>query len=483
MSYDYRRVCATILMITGFCIFPSIVYASEPSHLDPVASVIFWVTLFFFFGIIGRYFAIKMHQPGVLGEVMMGVLIGNLGYFFDINVAVILREGSAVFHVLQNMLSGRTLPEAVHDSISNPYYAQQIFNALNSPQSIDFIKIAYVVDVFSRYGAIFLLFMVGLESSLTELKRTGRQSFQVAVIGVVAPILLGILVSMLFIPHASMNTSLFVAATLSATSVGISARVFQEMKKINTLEARTILGAAMIDDVLGLMILTIVSRLVLNGTVHVSVIIEVILLTLAFFVGVVWFGPRVLRITIRFCSFLSPWEAKLTVSFIFLMGLAWLATVVQLAAIVGAFAAGVIIHDDFFDKQDNKRGIKRQIKELIAPLEALLAPLFFMLMGIQVKLESFFDHQVLLIAIVLIIAAMLGKLISGLGASRQHDRLLIGIGMMPRGEVGLVFASIGKTLGVISDSIFAAIVLMVIVTTMITPLWLKSRYAAHKVQS
>lgn len=483
MKHSYRRVCATILMMVSLFVFPSMVYASESSHLDPVASVIFWVTLLFFFGVIGRYLATKMHQPSVLGEVLMGVLVGNVGYFFDIPLTEILREGSGVFHVLQHMLSGQALPEAVHASFSNPIYAQKILKALSSPQSMDFIKIAYVVDVFSRYGAILLLFMVGLEISLAELKHTGRQSFQVALIGVAAPILLGIAVSFLLIPYASMNTSLFVAATLSATSVGISARVFQEMKKMNTSEARTILGAAMIDDVLGLMILTIVSRLVLNGSVHMGLMIQVIALTLIFFGAVFILGPHVLRIIIRFCSFLTPWEAKLTVSFIFLMGLAWFATVVQLAAIVGAFAAGVIIHDDFFDVQNNKRELNIKIKELIGPLEALLAPLFFILMGIQVKLESFMDFQVLGIAIGLMIAAIVGKLLSGMGASRQQDRWLVGIGMMPRGEVGLVFASIGKTLGVISDSVFAAMVLMVIVTTVLTPLCLKRRYASKQVSA
>ena len=159
------------------------------------------------------------------------------------------------------------------------------------------------------------------------------------------------------------------------------------------------------------------------------------------------------------------------------MVLAWLATLVQLAAIIGAFAAGLIIHDGFFESRDSLQKNRLGIKELVAPLEALLAPLFFMLIGIQVKLESFLDWHVLMIACGLIIAAILGKLISGLGANRKDDRLLIGIGMLPRGEVGLVFASIGKTLGVMSDQLFSAIILMVIVTTLVAPLWMKVRYA------
>jgi hypothetical protein len=202
--------------------FPIIAFAdTAPEHLDPVTSVIFWVTLIFFFGVIGRYLAIRLHQPGVLGELLMGVLVGNVCYFFGMQLAIILREGPAVFSIMRDLLSGLPLAEAVDTTIRNPHYATQVMNALSSTQGIDLIKVAYVVDIFSRYGVIFLLFMVGLESSVTELRRTGRESFQVAVIGVVAPILLGLLVSFLLMPNSPFNVHLFVAATLSATSVGI----------------------------------------------------------------------------------------------------------------------------------------------------------------------------------------------------------------------------------------------------------------------
>jgi Kef-type K+ transport system membrane component KefB len=154
---------------------------------------------------------------------------------------------------------------------------------------------------------------------------------------------------------------------------------------------------------------------------------------------------------------------------------------VQLASIIGAFAAGMIINDSFFEG-DKTRHHFFKIKDLISPLEFILAPLFFMLIGIQVKLETFYDMHVLWMASGLILAAIIGKLLSGLGANRKDDRLLIGIGMMPRGEVGLVFASIGRTLGVISDQLFAAIVLMIVVTTLLAPILLKARFARHDVQ-
>ncbi len=466
------------MLLVGF--FPVGACASSVQHhLDPVTSVIFWVTLLFLFGVLGRYVALCLRQPGVLGELLMGVLVGNVCYFFGMQLAVILREGPAVFSIMRDLLTGVTLTEAVGLTIPDPHYAKQVMMALNSNQGIDLIKIAYVVDIFSRYGVIFLLFMVGLESSVADLKQTGRESFQVAVIGVLAPILLGLLVGSLLMPDSSFHAHLFVAATLSATSVGITARVLKEMKKLSTREARTILGAAMMDDILGLMILAIVSSLVISGLVNLVMVSKIIIFAILFFSGALWIGPWVLRQAVNFFSFLEPWEAKLTIAFLFVMSLSWLATLVQLATIIGAFAAGLIIHDGFFESRNHPHKNTLGLKELIAPLEALLAPLFFMLIGIQVKIETFFDGHVLLIAGGLIVAAILGKLLSGFGGHCKDDRMLIGIGMLPRGEVGLVFASIGKTLGVISDQMFSAIILMVIVTTLIAPLWLKARYKKH----
>lgn len=465
-----RYLLVALFLLPKLCMAETL----EPD-LDPAESVIFWMTLIFFFGVMGRYIAVRLKQPGVLGELLMGVLVGNLCYFFGLQLAVVLREGSAVFAIMRDLLIGMPLTQAIETAIPDPHYANQVLLALRGSQGIELIKVAYVLDIFSRYGVIFLLFMVGLESSLTELKQTGRASLQVALLGVLAPIGLGFLVSAALMPDSSFSVHLFVAATLSATSVGITARVLKDMNKLHTREAKTILGAAMLDDILGLVILAIVSSLVVSGFIDTFVVTKIVAFSILFFAGVIFIGPLILKRAVRFFSFLDPWEAKLSIVFLFVMSLSWLATAVQLASIIGAFAAGLIIHDGFFAAKEGTKGVVLGIKEIMAPLEALLAPLFFMLIGIQVKVESFFHWQVILVAAALLVAAILGKLISGLGASSKDDRILIGIGMLPRGEVGLVFASIGRTLGVISDQLFSSIILMVIVTTIMTPFWLKRR--------
>ncbi len=466
----------TLFLLLAFFSPLALSASSTNSDHDPVSLVIFWVTLIFLFALLGRYSAKRLNQPGVLGELLAGVLIGNLFYFFGSNLFVVLREGSIAFNIMSTVLDGVPLAKAVHSIIANPANADQMIAVLKNPSGVEFIKVGYVLDIFSRYGVIFLLFMVGLESSFEELKRTGGEATRVALIGVFAPIILGFGVAYWLVPKATFQTALFVAATLSATSIGITARVLSDMKKLNTREAKTILGAAMLDDVFGLVILAVVSSLVVSGVFEPVQILKIVFSSLLFFAGVLAFGPWILRNSVTCFRLFELWEAKLFVSFIFVMLLSWLATLVNLSSIIGAFSAGLIIHDGFFDSAEKKQH-RFDIKDLVAPFEAILAPLFFVLVGIQVKLECFWSWPVLVMAIGLTLAAVLGKLVSGVGAHKKDDRLLIGIGMMPRGEVGLVFASIGRTLGVISDDLFSAIIFMIIVTTLLAPLLMKRRYS------
>jgi Kef-type K+ transport system membrane component KefB len=453
------------------------------SHsVDPVASVILWVTLIFLFGNMGRNIALRLKLPAVLGELMMGVFLGNVCYFAGLPLSIVLREGAALFTIMADLLKGMSLQDAVNVAIPNPYYAKQVFGALAGSNGNELLKVSYVVDIFSRYGVIFLLFLVGVESSITELKRTGRESMQVALIGVLAPMLLGLVVVHFLLPNLSFQSHLFIAATLSATSIGITARAFTELNLLKTREAKTVLGAAMMDDILGLIMLAVVSSLVVTGVIDFLEVGRIILSAMLFFIGSVLLGPIILKKMTRIFSCFEPWEENLFMSFAFAMIFSWLATLAQLATIIGAFAAGVIINDGYFRKSNHDPRNALTIRELLAPFEAILAPLFFMLIGIQVKLETFWNFHVIVVALALIAAAVIGKLLSGFGGNRRDDRLLIGIGMLPRGEVGLVFASIGRTLGVISDDIFSAVILMVIITTFIAPIWLKSRYVKCKVK-
>lgn len=471
------------ILLIAIALYPLFAYAGGAEiHFEPVASVILWVTIIFFFGITGRYLAELLHQPGVLGELLMGIFVGNLFYYFGMPLAIVLREGPVAFNILDDILSGISLKSAVFSNVPEPKQAAQFIDALTSTGGVSWLKVAYVVDIFARYGLIFLLFLVGLETSVDELKRTGTESFRVAIIGVIAPIILAYVFMHFFMPYESYKADLFVAATLSATSVGITARVLRELNILKTRESKTIVGAAMIDDILGLIILSVVSSIVVSGVVNIFNISRIVLLSILFFSCALLLGPWLLRKTLSLFKRLEIWEAKLFSSFLMVMLFAWFAALIQLATIIGAFAAGIIIHEGFFRKKSDHHN-RLTVAEMVAPLEFILAPLFFVLMGIQVQIEMFFDLQVVIMAVGLLVAAIVGKLISGYGGKREDDRLLIGIGMVPRGEVGLIFASIGRSLEVMSDQLFAAVILMVIVTTLISPPWLKARYASHKYMS
>ncbi len=465
------------LLLTLCVLFPLSCFAAGigPGYFNPISSVILWVTIIFFFAITGRYIAEMFHQPGVLGELLAGVIIGNVFYQLGMPLAVVLREGPITLSIFNDILNGFSIQSAVDSNISDPTQAAEFMHALKDEAGAGWLKVAYALDIFSRYGVIFLLFLVGLETSVDELKHTGKEAFKVAIIGVLAPILLGFLFMFFIMPASSYQADLFVAATLCATSVGITARVLKELDILQTREAKTILGAAMIDDILGLIVLAIVSSIIVSGAVNLLNISRIVILAVLFFTIALLIGPFILKKTLKIFKRLEPWEAKLFVAFLFVMFLSWTAELIQLATIIGAFAAGIILHEGFFSKRRSQFN-RLTLAELVTPLEFILAPIFFVMMGIQVKIEMFWDWSVLVLACGLTTAAIAGKLVCGLGARRTDDRLMVGVGMLPRGEVGLIFASIGRKLDVLSDQLFAAIILMVIITTFVAPSFLKARF-------
>ena len=466
----YRK----LLLLLFFALLPSMAVAFEfhVSHSDPIAPVILGVTSILFFALIGRFSARKLGLPSVLGELIIGILIGTIGYYLQFDLVMVLREGTAIFETIENLLQGEELELACLNTVGIEG-TWQILDILRGPHGNELLQVAHVVDVFSRYGVIFLLFLVGLETSIDEMRKVGPDSSRVAIVGVLMPFLLGLLAANLLIEDVEFHTSLFMGATLAATSVGITAMVLQEMKMQQSEVARIILGAAVFDDVLGLLMLAIVSGIVVNGSVDLINITMIVVMATLFLLASVYLGPHFIRFIVKLFRRLDLIEAKMFVSYIFVMMLAWMANLSGLAPIIGAFTAGLILHDAYFESWNHDRKCPICIKDLIMPLEVILVPIFFVLMGIQVKLETFMDPDVILLAAGLIVAAIVGKVVAGFGAFGGSNRWAIGVGMMPRGEVGLIFASIGKSLGVLNDALFSAVVMMVVVTTLISPPLLK----------
>lgn len=376
---------------------------------------------------LGGDLAIRIGQPAVLGELVIGLILGNLGLL------------------------------GVH--------------------GLDFIRGDPFVALLAELGVILLLFEVGLGSTVREMTKVGLPALLVAVLGVVVPFGLGWGASALLLPGASVYVHVFIGAALTATSVGITARVLGDLGRADSPEARIILGAAVIDDVLGLVVLTTVAALIgaANASAAISALdIGLVLLKAGgFLVGAVVVGgfvsPRLFGAALRLRGSGLLIASALVICFLF----SYAASAAGLAPIVGAFAAGLVLEPVHYR---GRAGAKddQPLETLLAPVTAFLVPIFFVLMGMRIDLGAFARPGVLALSAALTVAAIVGKQACALGVGRGIDRLSVGIGMIPRGEVGLIFANMGLGLSlagtpILDSSTFSAIVIMVIVTTLVTP--------------
>ena len=452
---------------------------NEGGHADPFAPILLELAVVVLAAAVGRRAAGLAGQPAVLGELVIGVAIGNVGYWLGAPLFVLLMhfdEVSKVVAVAWNSplsvaeAAAKVLPAA---DLGPGSVGARVVEALSGAEGGRWVLMTLVVWLLSNLGVTLLLFMVGMESSVEELVGVGPRALVVAVIGIVAPFALGYLTTSLLLPAAPVAVHLFVGATLSATSVGITARVFQDLRRLQSAEAKLILSAAVIDDVLGLIVLAVVAGVVATGGIHLGEVARITLLSAAFMAMVIFLGDRIARRLARAFRRLEPTQTRLlfALTLAFLMG--WLANLIGLATIVGAFAAGLIVSDTHFPAREGGNDATGEtVHALVAPLEQIFAPVFFLLMGMQVNLSTFARPGTLGVAAGLTVAAVAGKVVCGLAAGKT-DRLSVGLGMVPRGEVGLIFASVGKGLGVIDPALFSAVVIMVMVTTMMTPIALK----------
>jgi len=407
-------------------------------HEDPVAFVALALAVILIAAKLGGDLAERLGLPAVLGELLAGVLLGNLSLL-----------GFARLELLE------------HDPS---------------------------LDMLSQLGVLILLFSVGLESSVGQMLKVGASSLLVAVLGVAAPFALGWGVSAWLMPDASIYLHAFLGATLCATSVGITARVLEDLGRSTSPEARVILGAAVLDDVLGLVILSAVTGVIAAAAegagASAATILAPLTKAIVFLAGALTLGaylsPRLFELASRLRGRGVLLAFGLSICFL----LSWASALIGLAPIVGAFAAGLILEAGHY-RALVERG-EHDLGELIHPIGGFLVPVFFVLMGMRTDLRAFAQPGVLGLAAALTVAAVVGKQACSLGVLRgDADRLTVGIGMIPRGEVGLIFANIGLSLAVAGRPVveateYSAILVMVIVTTLVTPPALKWSLARQR---
>jgi Kef-type K+ transport system membrane component KefB len=378
---------------------------------------------------LGGEIAVRLNQPAVLGELCAGIVLGNLSM-----VGIHVFDGA-----------GNLVP----------------------------------VEFLAELGVVLLLFEVGLESTLTEMRAVAPTSGLVAIIGVIAPMGLGYGASAWLLPEAPFSLHLFIGATLCATSVGITARVLKDLDAMARPETRVILGAAVIDDVLGLIVLAVVASIAEFGSVPGPLdLSKIIGLAAGFLVGALLLGAFVMPGVFRVASKLKTPDVLAAVAIGLCLLLAGISGAAGLAPIVGAFAAGLIL--DEVHVRPFGRKSAHDLTEIIGPIVAVMAPIFFVRTGMMVQLGGI-GSESLILALALTVIAVIGKLVSGFGVrGNTVDKLTVGIGMVPRGEVGLIFANVGAGIKfegkpLIAAGVYAAIVLMVMASTVVTPPWLAQR--------
>lgn len=373
-----------------------------------------------------------------------------------------------LFSLIVIYLSARLLGELAVRIGQSSVLGELLAGVLVGPSLLGLIHPTETLTLLGEIGVMLLLFEVGLESDLQSFLRVGPSAVVVALIGVAVPFALGYEVAVLL--QLTTLQAIFAGATLTATSVAISARVLSDLGRLQSHEGNIILGAAVLDDILGLVILSVMVGLADSGTISWLAIVQTAGLAILFLTVAMVFGNRYASLFSKLVNRLNTRGALVITALTFALLLGYVAEAVRVAPLVGAFAAGLILA---------RTEHQRLIEERLKPITDVFVPIFFILVGVAVDVTHLnpFNAQnqsVLLLAGGLTLVAIVGKLVSGCGVlDRTVNRWVVGVGMVPRGEVGLIFAGVGLGAHIITDAQYGSILVVVAVTTFLSPVLLK----------
>lgn len=391
-------------------------------HADPANHFLLAIAIVLLAAKLGEVAARRLGDPGITGELLVGVLLGNVWLF----------SGWRFF---------------------------------------DFLREMHFLEILGELGAVVLLLMIGLHTDLRAMLKTGLSSFLVATGGALAPAGLGFLVAHFMLPGITLPAKLFLAVALCATSMAVKVRVLAELKMVNTVEGRIIIGAALVDDIIALMLLGVASGIALSGTIsYIGLGITGGISILFLFVVAI----LSLKFHQAFGNFVTkrvPQSLRLGIVAAICLGLAFLAEFIGLHAIIGAFGAGLLLQKV---KLEDLAGNECGLDWFVNVAYVVLVPIFFVLVGSKVSLESFFNLHAVLVGLAISGAAILGKMFCSVCVvERGVNRLAIGVAMIPRLEMGLVVATVGKSIGVLDDFLYSSIIVMVVITSIGGPNFLR----------
>ena len=456
-------------MVQFFPIIPNFLDAASPllaevntisnSEAEPfvLIAVLLSLVIIFLASKIGGELCAKINLPSVLGELIGGVVVG----VSILRLIAFPEEGSLGE---ESLIMG---------------FLERTAGMPSGAIPLVFESQGQIISTLSELGVILLLFEIGLESDLKELIRVGPQAAIVAVVGVAVPFAAGTL-GLMTLFHVPSIPAIFAGAALTATSIGITAKVLSEIQQLTSKEGQIIIGAAVLDDVLGIVVLAVVASLAKTGEVKITSILWLIVGAIVFLLGAILIGRWLSPYFVALVNNLTTRGQLLLMALIFAFVLSYIAAAIHLEAILGAFAAGLVLGET--DKRP-------ELEEQVVPLADFFVPIFFVVVGARTDLSVLnpfvpSNREGLIIATFLVIVAIVGKLVTGftLSGKENINRLAVGIGMIPRGEVGLVFAGVGAATGVLTDSLDAAIIVMVIFTTFIAPPFLRLAFQQETIE-
>ncbi len=420
------------------------------THEVEVAETLIGVINFLLIFVAARTLAevlVRLNLPTIVGELLAGVLIGASGLHLLMPPSTSAELNAGFVTFISSLAS--VPPEAVPDLY---------FETFPSLQAV------------ATLGLYALLFLTGLESELEELVAVGAQAFTVAMAGVILPFAFGT-IGLMFIFNIDLIPAVFAGASMTATSIGITASVFGELGYLKTREGQIVIGAAVLDDILGIVILAVVVALATGGALEIAPIVKLVLAATVFVVGAIGLSRTAAPAFDWLLDRLKAPGAVVVASFVILVLSCFVATAIGLEAALGAFAAGLIL-----SSSKNNHAIQQSV----LPLVSLFATIFFVLVGAGMDLSVInpldpASRSALVVAGFMLVVAILGKIAAGWSflIDKPTDRLVVGLGMMPRGEVGLIFLGLGTSAGLLTPSLEAAVLLMVIGTTFLAPVLLR----------
>jgi Kef-type K+ transport system membrane component KefB len=439
--------------------FPLLATTTTESENAPIvlSGVLLSLVIIYLASKLGGELSKRLNFPPVLGELVGGVVVGV-----------------SALHLLMFSESGAQASDSALMSV-----LQFIFHLSPDALTSIFHSQSEVISVLAELGVIILLFEIGLESDLRQLQAVGYQAAIVAVVGVAVPFAAGT-IGLMMLFHVPVIPAIFAGAALTATSIGITSKVLSELGHLKSKEGQIIVGAAVIDDVLGIIVLAVVASLAKTGEVDILNVVYLILSASIFLLGSILLGKFFNKTFVAIADKLQTRGQLVIPALSFAFFMAFVANAIHLEAILGAFAAGLVL-----DETDKRKELDKQV----VPIADILVPIFFVTVGARADLgvlnPTNADNRTgLIIAAFLIVVAIVGKVVTGWSVfgQPQLNRLAIGVGMIPRGEVGLVFAGIGSASGVLDKPLEAAIITMVILTTFLAPPLLRFAFKGESVE-